>query len=1293
MTEHLRRRIRHARRWTGYGALVLLILVALMVGVANQLLPMVERHPDRIAAWLSERVGEPVTFSKARAEWTRRGPRFTLDDLHVGKPGSALAIGRAQLQIAMYSGLLPDRPLTELKIRDLFLTLVQDRDGRWSVVGLPGQAEANPLDRLEGFGELQIERAQLTVRSPKLKFDTHLPRVDARIRVNGPRLRVGVSAWADSGGTPLSAVLDVQRASGNGLLWVGGSKLSLGQWGGPLASLGVVPEQGSADFDLWAKLSDRKIRELTVQADLGRARMHSSRPLRLADGSSRPARVDFDRLEALARWHVTANGWQLSAPRLNVSKAGKLAQLDGLLIDEGQRFRLTGPKLDLSPLAAMVSLSDRVPDGLRIFLQQANPQAVLHNVNIEGRRDGPLRGSLQIEQLQLQPFATHPGLSGLGGRLEFDREGGVLHIGPSPVRVDWPAGLREAQVLHLLGNVSAWKEGAGWGLGSERLRLRGDDYGATVSGEIGFQGDGSAPTLNLAADLDPATFQTAKKFWILHKMPPSTVHWLDTALVSGQVLDGRIAIGGDLDDWPFRNGGGTFDARARIRGATVKFNEHWPEGEAMDLDLAFNGPGFTLEGRGQLRGNPVQRISGGIPDFHLPVLALDIDSSTRAENLRQLMIASPLEKEYGEHLKAATLSGPAKVTMKMQLPLHDAQAGMSIDGDLVLNAASLADSRWDIAFTEASGRTHFTQHGFATQDLKVRFARQPGVFNLRVGDAAGEPGLAAMATLDGRFSAATLIDRYPDLSWLRPDMVGSSDWKLAVRIPKAIGKRQPPSQLRLSSDLVGTVLSLPEPVRKSANQALALELLAPLPIEQGEFNLRLGDLMRMRGALRKNQPMAANIVFGGASAPAAPGTGINVRGSVAVLDSTGWVSAAGKGNGSASLQSVDVQAGQMIFLDRPFADASLQLSRQAAATTVNMKGKGIEGAIEIPNDSARGVQGRFARLYLPSDTGVAGTNANAAGNGNGASAAAVAPAASSLVLQDPSSLPPMRFSITDLRLGDAQLGKAELATAPTANGLRVDKFQTQARNFSMTAAGEWVRSGAGTRSNFKIEFNAGSLGQMMDALGYKDMVRGGKTKATLSGSWPGSPGAFALASLSGSLRLDVGEGRLLEVEPGGSGRVLGLISLTEIPRRLSLDFSDFFKKGFAFNSARGDFVFSDGKARTDELDIDGPAAQIRVSGTTGLREQVYDQRVEVLPKAGGILPAIGLLAGGPAGAAVGAMAQAVLQQPLKQTTRVVYQISGPWQKPVVKVIEKGPSKSAPAASPGSPPEPASPAKP
>jgi uncharacterized protein YhdP len=108
---------------------------------------------------------------------------------------------------------------------------------------------------------------------------------------------------------------------------------------------------------------------------------------------------------------------------------------------------------------------------------------------------------------------------------------------------------------------------------------------------------------------------------------------------------------------------------------------------------------------------------------------------------------------------------------------------------------------------------------------------------------------------------------------------------------------------------------------------------------------------------------------------------------------------------------------------------------------------------------------------------------------------------------------------------------------------------------------------------------------------------------------------------------------------------------------------------------RGDFTFNDGHAHTDNLHIDGPAAEIRISGAADLRNQQYDQRVEVLPKASGMLPALGMLAGGPVGAAVGAVAQAVFSKPLKQTTRTVYRVTGPWSKPKVDVIEKGPARA------------------
>ena len=359
MNSPLRRRLRHTRRWAAYFLLVLVIGLAVIVGIANQLLPLVERHPQRVAAWLSERVGEKVGFSAARAEWTRRGPRFTLDDLQVGEGNALLSIGSAQLQVAMYSGLLPGRPLTELKIRDLSLTLVQRDDGSWEVIGLPGRGDVDLLERLEGFGELHIEKTQLTISAPALRIDSRIPRVDARIRVNGSRLRVGVAAWSRAGDEPLNAVLDFGRDSGDGLLWVGADNLQLAHWAPLLSGTGVLPQQGNADLGLWARLRDRRVSQVILEADVRQALLRSVRPLLSARGRTRAIRVDFERVQARIRWMATANGWQVHAPRLSVTRAGKVARLDGLMVDVGRQYRLLGEALDLSPLAATASCAAR----------------------------------------------------------------------------------------------------------------------------------------------------------------------------------------------------------------------------------------------------------------------------------------------------------------------------------------------------------------------------------------------------------------------------------------------------------------------------------------------------------------------------------------------------------------------------------------------------------------------------------------------------------------------------------------------------------------------------------------------------------------------------------------------------------------------------------------------------------------------------------------------------------------------------------------------------------------------
>lgn len=1272
MMTPMRRRLRHLRRLLGYGALVALILAAALVGVANQLLPLVERNPERIKAWLAERVGQPLQFSAAYAEWTHRGPRFILSNLRVGATGEALEVGSAELLVAVYSGFLPGSPLTELKIRDLDLELEQDEQRRWRLLGLPAARETrggDPLAVLEGFGEIQIERASLRVRAPRLGIDARIPRVDLRLRVGGGRLRGGVRAWAEGGGQPLQAALELERGNWSGRLWAGAERADLGGWHDLLAGTGLVPE-GRADVDIWVEVAGQQVRDVQVDLSLTGLALAARVPWLDAGDEAASPPTRFDRMQLRAHWRAQAQGWQLQVPRLRVRAPGAEEDeaYDGLWLAGGEVYAIAAPRIALAPVRALLPLSDQLPEGLRRWLYRAAPEGHLYDVRVAGWRDGRVSGQLRLDGVGWQPAGTTPGLHGAAGVAVFDERGGVLRLGDGGLVFDWPAGFGPALPITATGSFAWWREGGEWAFGSTGLRIVGEDYAASARVEVRTV-EGRRPRLDIAAALDDADFVAAKRFWVRHKMPPATVEWLDTALVEGRVRNGRAVVGGELGDWPFANRHGRFDARASVREARLQFNPDWPAAESLEVDVAFDGPGFSLEGRGAIAGVLVEQVSGGIADFREPWLELDIAGNGRAEQLHALLRSSPLERSHGEHLAASRVRGEAGVGLRLSLPLKAELGERRIEGELALAKATLADSRWGIDFSEVEGRVRFDQDGFAAEQLRVRFEGEPARFDLAVGAAAAEPGIAATARLRGSFPPDALLKHYPPVAWLQPWLGGRSEWTLGLRVPQPRARGPAlPAQLSLYSDLVGTTLALPAPLAKPTDTPLDLRLEASLPLADGSLRLQLGELLWLRGrAAEGGEGLAGVIDLGAPGSGPLPRQGLRVRGRVPRLDAAGWVAFAAGGEGAGGLRSVELACEVLDLFGSDFPSTALRLGRQAGATEVTLEGPAVAGRITVPADLAQGVDIALARLHWP---------AKAPGT-------PVEPLPEPGSERDPASLPRLKARIDDLRLGNFLLGRAELDAQPEASGWRVARFSSQAERFSLQAEGLWARAEAGqhSRSRFGIRFEAGSLGELLGQFGLAGVVKDGGIKGRLDGDWPGSPGAFELSRFTGTLAAEVGEGQLLEVEPGGGGRVLGLISLTELPRRLALDFSDFFDRGFGFNGIRGDFRFDDGVARTDNLRIDGPAAEILIAGTTDLRAQTYDQRIEVLPKAGGVLPAIGALAGGPAGAAIGAMAQAVLQKPLKQATRTVYRVSGPWAAPKTEVVERGP----PPAKPGDPP--------
>ena len=112
--------------------------------------------------------------------------------------------------------------------------------------------------------------------------------------------------------------------------------------------------------------------------------------------------------------------------------------------------------------------------------------------------------------------------------------------------------------------------------------------------------------------------------------------------------------------------------------------------------------------------------------------------------------------------------------------------------------------------------------------------------------------------------------------------------------------------------------------------------------------------------------------------------------------------------------------------------------------------------------------------------------------------------------------------------------------------------------------------------------------------------------------------------------------------------MVGLLSISALPRRLALDFRDVFNRGLVFDEINADFVVLDGNAYTDNLKLTGPVAEIGVIGRTGLRDRDYRQQAVVTAEPGKVLPTVGGLLGGPAVAAALLIFTRIFKEPLKR---------------------------------------------
>lgn len=271
----------------------------------------------------------------------------------------------------------------------------------------------------------------------------------------------------------------------------------------------------------------------------------------------------------------------------------------------------------------------------------------------------------------------------------------------------------------------------------------------------------------------------------------------------------------------------------------------------------------------------------------------------------------------------------------------------------------------------------------------------------------------------------------------------------------------------------------------------------------------------------------------------------------------------------------------------------------------------------------------------------------------------------------PEDLTDFRLTSKALVFHDMLFSDLHVEARAVADKLHVDRLGLKKENLVLTGMAQWDydASDQSHLSSITMSIQGDMLGTALAGMGFDDTMRGGTLNFSGGFTWPAPLSAFTVDNLVGDARFQIDEGVLNNVEPGAGGKFVGLFSLSALPRRLSLDFSDILIKGMEFERISGSYRIEDGILHTRNTRMDGHSATIKISGETDIAKREYNQNVKVTPKLRQTLPVLGAVT---VGSTVGwglLLLQNLFKKAIDEAVEIEYQITGSWDDPQIELIK------------------------
>jgi len=882
-----------------------------------------------------------------------------------------------------------------------------------------------------------------------------------------------------------------------------------------------------------------------------------------------------------------------------------------------------------------------------------NAQLNLENPNNENTSFSDLSLAVNLSDFSIPSVGDSMSLSGLTGEFTYKENQGYLNLNSNNLVYENEKLFRnDIKLDTLVTNIQFSNALDQWKINTDSLVLENPDFLINTNLDILLEQQ-SSPVVDIQAIINPKNLERVKYYYPAKVMDDKLVTWLEDRVNGGTVDKVNFVLTGNLKDYPFRNGQGEYLTEFTVKNLNVNYADDWPAVRLEDADLVFKNESFSIDAKRAKTGNVASfPLKAGFTDLGKSPLYLKIDANLDAQKIEEWIIDSPLKNTLGESLQYIDVFGPTRNKIDLSLPLDNLES-LSFNGQIDFSENDLKLELFDDKLTALAGTFNYTEETMYSDQLTAVYQGEKIEALIKPQEEDTLIELHTEAQL-GSF-LGTHFSNY---------VTGNSTVDAAVIISGQDG--QGVKNIKLRSNLLGSGLVLPAPFAKSEDTLMPLNLnidvlkfATPSERQQMRLSGNMGDnLLRARFDSTINNPnsdwsLRSFTVVGGDNEslftsvnPEQPR--VSVLGNFSHVDFDEWLDfltndSNAQTDEALEIGTINVNLKKLDAIGQSFPDTQVVLNPDTNEWVASVQNTQVDGTIKFPrpwlNESLIEANLEKYHLVLPDDDGEE-------------------------ISFDPREIPNVSIVVKDFQLASMPMGEANLRIKKEKNGARIERFVINNESFTIDGSGGWFKTTDGDTSLVSLTLNSTDLAKTLVNLGYAPAASASSADALIELSWPGSPFTDILNEVSGSISFKLLNGDIREVEPG-AGRFLALLSIAQLPKRLSLDFRDVFNSGLRYDELSADFSIHQGQAYTNNMLMRGPVADLGVVGRVGLATQDFEQAAVVQADLGSSLPIAGALAGGLGVGAAMLIFSEIFKNPLKQATQVFYKIDGEWSNPQI----------------------------